>query len=155
MPEGLGSSENRKYNKNIEIGWGHTLMPSLPLQNIILAVAVKYCLILFFLLLWTQMERLKFSGLPSLSTFTKKERKTQIFPIIITQIVLLGMSLEAVISMIMFLYEQCNSRKLIQGQWKGIVNQDERRNKTRYTKFNKIYSNFKYTVKGKFGNVKG
>lgn len=48
MPEGLGSSENRKYNKNIEIGWGHTLMPSLPLQNIILAVAVKYCLILFF-----------------------------------------------------------------------------------------------------------
>lgn len=51
MPEGLGSSENRKYNKNIEIGWGHTLMPSLPLQNIILAVAVKYYLILFFLLL--------------------------------------------------------------------------------------------------------
>lgn len=29
------------------------------------------------------MERFKFSGLPSLSTFTKKEGKTQIFPIII------------------------------------------------------------------------
>lgn len=51
MPKELRSSENRKYHKNIKIGWGHTLMPSLPLQNIILAIAVKYCLILFFLLL--------------------------------------------------------------------------------------------------------